>query len=139
MTQDNDDAHQASYDRFIQQTITRGEAWLLSSPAGTGVCESEQFEDTDVILFFSHVADARQVQAKMFPDQKPEKVALFDLLFRWLPGMEKDDVLAGPNWTDELIGLEMEPGELREELLDNLTPKQEADFTARLRPQKKRP
>ncbi len=123
--------------RFVEQTIVSGQAWLLSSPAGTAVCESEQFEDTDVILFFSTLTDARQVQAKLFPDHKPEKIALFDLLFRWLPGMAKDGVLVGPNWTVDLIGQEMEPADLSEELADKLTPKQEADFTARLQPNKR--
>lgn len=130
---------QANSLRFIDQTVASGEAWLLSSPEGTAVCESDEFEDTDVILFFSTLADARLVQAKLFPGHKPEKIALFDLLFRWLPGMAKDGVLVGPNWTSDLLGQEMEPAELSEELTDNLSPKQEADFAARLQPKKKRP
>lgn len=130
---------QANYERFIEQTVTGGGAWLLASPAGTAVCESDEFEDTDVILFFSSLTDARQVQAKLFPDHKPEKITLFDLLCRWLPGMARDGVLVGPNWTADLVGLESEPDEVREELTDNLSPKQQADFAARLQPKKKRP
>jgi hypothetical protein len=137
MTQDAS-ANQTSYQRFIQRTVAANEAWLLSSPAGTAICDSEEFEDTDVILFFSDLAEAREVQAKMFPEHKPQKVTLFDLLFRWLPGMEKDGVLAGPNWTPDLIGQEVEADELREELEANLSPKQEADFAARLRPKQNR-
>jgi hypothetical protein len=52
--------------------------------------------------------------------------------------MEKDGVLAGPNWTAELVGQEVEADELREELEANLSPKQEADFSARFRPGKNR-
>jgi hypothetical protein len=43
-------------------------------------------------------------------------MSLFDFLFRWLPGMSGDGVLAGPNWNQDLVGLELDPFELRESI-----------------------
>ena len=39
---------------------------------------------------------------------------LFDFLYRWLPGMSGDGVLAGPNWNGDLAGREIDAFELRE-------------------------
>lgn len=51
-------------------------------------------------------------------------MSLFDFLFRWLPGMSGDGVLVGPNWNQELIGLELDPFELRKTIEAALSPEQ---------------
>jgi hypothetical protein len=43
-------------------------------------------------------------------------IPLFDFLYRWLPGLHRDRHLAGSNWTGDLIGLEVEPSELQDQL-----------------------
>lgn len=53
-------------------------------------------------------------------------MTLFDFLFRWLPGMSGDGVLAGPNWNQDLIGLEIDPFALRESIDSALSPEQMA-------------
>jgi hypothetical protein len=52
------------------------------------------------------------------PEYEPGEINLFDVLFRWLSGMEGDGVLAATNWNGDLAGREVEPGELRDQLLD---------------------
>jgi hypothetical protein len=37
-------------------------------------------------------------QAKSLPEYAPVEITLFDFLFRWLAGMERDGVMAGTNW-----------------------------------------
>jgi hypothetical protein len=56
---------------------------------------------------------------------------LFNFLYRWLPGMSGDGVLAGTNWTGELIGLEHDPYELREEVEAALPPETREKFHRR--------
>ena len=41
---------------------------------------------------------------------------MFGLLFGWLPAMSCDGGLAGTNWTQDLIGVEKDSAELREEI-----------------------
>ena len=53
-------------------------------------------------------------------------MALFDFLFRWLPGMSGDGLRAGPDWNGDLVGLELDPLELRERIEAKLSPVQAA-------------
>jgi hypothetical protein len=124
---------QENYRRFIQRAAAAGEVWMLSDEDGTATCESDEFEETDVILFFSDLPYARRVQTQSFSDHAPERLDLFDLLYRWLPGMTEDGVLAGPNWTGDLVGLEIEPYDLRVELEKHLSAEQQASFATRYR------
>src|SRR5688500_17243747 len=97
-----------NYRRFIERVAASGEAWILKNESGAAHCESNE-GDSDVILFFSDAAYARRVQNSAMTKYQPQRLDLFDLLFRWLPGMSNDGVLAGPNWTEDLIGLELNP------------------------------
>ena len=90
-------------------------------------------DDVDVLLFFSDPAYARRAQRSAFPEYEPKGLDLFDVLYRWLPGMTRDGVFAGPNWTGDLVGLEVEAFELREELESQLTPEQRSAFDERYR------
>ena len=65
-----------------------------------GMCESndvevENGEPAAVLLFWSHEAYARRVIEAGFDDHVAESLSLLDFLFRWLPGMAGDGVLAG--------------------------------------------
>ena len=124
---------QENYRRFVQRVVVAGEAWILSSNNGAASCESNHHDDADVILFFSDAAYARRAQSQSFPDHEPERMDLFDLLYRWLPGMSQDGVLAGPNWTGDLVELEFDPFKLREELESQLSAEQRTRFAERYR------
>ena len=124
---------QENYQRFVQRVVVSGEAWVLSSESGAAFCESNEQDDTDVILFFSDSAYAKRVQKQSIPGQDVERVDLFDLLYRWLPGMKQDGVLAGPNWTGDLVGLEIEPEELQGEFVKQMSEEQRTEFAERFR------
>ena len=47
--------------------------------------------------------------------------------------MTQDRVLAGPNWTGDLVGLEIDPKELRNELEKNLNAEQRAGLAKQYR------
>jgi hypothetical protein len=122
---------QEDYRRFIERVASSGEAWILNAESGAAHCESNE-EDSDVILFFSDAAYARRVQQKVMTDYEPSRLDLFDVLFRWLPGMAKDEVLAGPNWTGDLIGMELNPLQVQKDLYAALSPEQRTDYKVRL-------
>ncbi len=71
-------------------------------------------------MFWSDRAYAKRVRDNGFGDCQETPMNLFDFLYRWLPGMSGDGVLAGTNWTGDLIGIEITPYELRKEIEDQL-------------------
>jgi hypothetical protein len=123
---------EADVRRFAKRVAGSEVVWYLSSGDGPAVCESNdgdeegEGESREVILFFSDEAYARRCQGSHYEDHEIASMTLFDFLFRWLPGMSGDGVLAGPNWNQELIGLEVDPFELRERIEAELTPAQAA-------------
>jgi hypothetical protein len=60
-------------------------------------------------------------------------MSLFDFMYRWLPGMSRDGVLAGPNWTGDLSGLELDPFELRQAIESAMSPEHLARHEAMYR------
>ena len=46
---------------------------------------------------------------------------MFDFLYRWLPGMTGDGVLAGVNWNGDLCGDGVDPFELRNEIEEHMS------------------
>lgn len=110
---------QMNVDRFIRRVVDCEQVWYLSSDTGVATCTSNNNEPdapAAVLLFFSDAAYARRVRQSEFTDYNVNEMTLFDFLYRWLPGMAGDGVYAGPNWTGDLVGLEMEPFPLREQI-----------------------
>jgi hypothetical protein len=67
-------------------------------------------------MFWSDRAYASRVKNNGFENYEVECLELFNFLYRWLPGMTGDRVLDGTNWSGDLIGVEKDPFELREEI-----------------------
>ena len=111
---------QADVDRFIRRVVDSEIVWYLSSNHGAASCESNRDDSGDdsatVLLFFSDEAYARRAQTRHYRNHEITSMSLFDFLYRWLPGMTGDSVLAGPNWTGDLVGLEIEAFPLRQQI-----------------------
>jgi hypothetical protein len=113
---------QADLERFVRRVAETDEVWRLTSPeTGTAMCEADAGPDDGddeanaaVLLFFSDRAYAERARKAHFLEHEPEAISLFDFLYRWLPGMSGDGCLAGPNWSHDLVGIEIDPFELRE-------------------------
>jgi hypothetical protein len=103
-------------DRFVRRIIESETVWYLSHPNGAAESVSQKEDELPVLLFWSDQAYAVRAKQESFPEHEEESMDLFDFLFRWLPGMSGDGVLAGTNWTQDLIGVEKDPFELREEI-----------------------
>ncbi len=123
--------------RFVQRT-TRSEAvWGIRLSNGLAFAYSNEdpgdgADPVPVLLFWSDRAYAARAQDQSFPDGIVESIALFDFLYRWLPGMAGDGILVGTNWTGDLIGTEVDPGELQERLLEALDETRKSHYRARL-------
>src|ERR1700750_1450237 len=97
------------HERFIAAVVKNKEVWILQGPDAPAVSGSVSDDDVAVVQFWSAAAHAEKAAVEDWVEYEPEAVALYDVLFRWLPGMHEDEVLVGTNLTDEKIGLELEP------------------------------
>ena len=108
---------QASHARFVREVRASGVVWGLKSDHGWAVCESEEYEDTDVYPFWSDEAGARVHATDDWSGHVPASLDLDLFIDTWLVGMSEDGVMVGTNWDAELSGLEVEAYDLAQELL----------------------
>jgi hypothetical protein len=107
----------ANHERFVHDVVASGAVWGLKSERGWAVCESTEYEDTDVYPFWSTKAEARVHCTDEWARYEPARLELASFIATWLAGMSEDGVLVGTNWDADLAGLEVEPEDLAEELL----------------------
>ena len=112
-------ASEANYLRFIEQVRESEEVWGLRSDEGWAYCASNEYEDTDVLVFWSDQAYARKHVKGEWSSHEPVAIPLDEFIDNWLQGMDEDGLLVGPNWDVGLCGLEVEPQELAEKLTDD--------------------
>lgn len=108
------------YENFIKRVSESMTVWGLKSEDGWCVCESNEHEDTAVMLFWSDEAYARQCAVEEWSHYKPTSLSLEEFMNNWIHGMNEDDLLVGVNWNVKLIGLEVEPLDLLKELEESL-------------------
>jgi len=124
---------EADHRRFIERVIRAETVWALRGYDGYAWCESNDHEDRDVIVFWSDRAYAERARKSEFPEYTPVEISLFDFLFRWLPDMSNDGVLAGANWTGQLIGIESDPQELQDQITEHMPKNMIARYIETLR------
>ena len=107
---------ESNFQRFIERIIENETVYYLSNEDGVANSVSNEDEETVILMFWSDRAYATRAK-KCFDEHLDEvEMDLFDFLYRWLPGMSGDGVLAGPNWNGDLVGREIDPFELREQI-----------------------
>jgi hypothetical protein len=114
----------ANYQRFIEGILESGQVWGLQSEDGWVVVDSTEFEESEVMPFWSDEAFAKIHCVGEWEEFRPVAMDLEEFVEEWLAGMTEDGILVGPNWNEELEGLEVEPEEIAERLslnLENIT------------------
>jgi len=106
----------ANYQRFIEDILESGQVWGLQSEEGWVVVDSTEFEESEVMPFWSDEAYAKNHCVGEWADFKPVAMDLEEFVEEWLAGMAEDGILVGPNWNDDLEGEEVEPEEIAEKL-----------------------
>ena len=107
---------EASYQRFLKRVAESEIVIYLSNNEGVANSVSNDDEEATILMFWSDEAYAKRVENVLPEEFEVAQMSLFDFLYRWLPGMSGDGVLAGPNWDGNLFGKELDPFELREDL-----------------------
>lgn len=107
--QDQNANQEASYRKFIQQVAATEKVWGLSQGDIWATSSSNEYEDTEVILFWSDAEGAKACAADEWEGYEPEALPVAEFLENWCVGMYDDELLLGPNWTTELQGREVDP------------------------------
>jgi hypothetical protein len=106
----------ANCERFLDHIQESGQVWSLSSDDGWVVVDSAEFEDSEVMPFWSDESYAQLHCVDQWAHFKPAAISLEDFIDDWLTGMAEEGVLVGPNWNADLEGLELEPDEMLQRL-----------------------
>lgn len=105
---------------FVERVVDSGKVWSLSRADSWAVSLSHDYEDTEVIPFWSDQDGARAGAVAAWAKYKPQQLSLIEFLEDWLPGMHHDTTLAGINWDARLSGNEVEPLPLALELIAHI-------------------
>lgn len=100
------------FNKFVEKIKKSQLVWGLKSKEGWCIAPSNDFENVDVMPFWSESAYAKQCALEEWAIYAPESIPLEEFVKSWLPGMDEDDLLVGTDWNSHLIGKEIEPLEL---------------------------
>lgn len=107
------------YKRFIDDIIENQIVWglKLKDKDGWAVAISNEYEDTGVMTFWSKKIYAKVCIKEEWNDYEACSISLENFLDNWLIGLNDDELMVGVNWDMNLIGLEVEPLDLLEDIL----------------------
>ena len=107
------------YKKFIDDVIENKIVWglKLKNEDGWAVAISNEYEDTEVMTFWSNKIYAKACLKEEWDNYEICSITLDDFLNHWLTGLNKDELLVGVNWDMNLIGLEVEPLDLLDDIL----------------------
>jgi hypothetical protein len=98
---------------FRREVLERGEVWLVEDDDGVPAPISS--DGLRAMPFWSSVARAeRAAQSEQFAGCRPRRLSLEEFGQRWLPGLERDGLLVGVNWSGpRATGYDVEPAQVR--------------------------
>jgi len=97
---------------FAAKISSNAEVWGIKAEQGWALCSSIEFEETEVLPFFSNKEEAALLCSDDWGEYQPEAIPLESFLEDWLPGMHEDNAMVGLNWNADLEGVEVEPADL---------------------------
>jgi hypothetical protein len=103
---------QANLDLFITETKQSQLVWGLRNEEGWLACDSADFEESEVMPFWSAKEDAAAQNVDEWEDFDVVEIPLDIFVEDWLITLAEDGVLIGTNWNADLEGKEVEPSEL---------------------------
>ena len=119
---------QTDLQRFVARSIESEVVWVLEREDSTAYVDSNEDDDAIVLLFWSERAHAKRARKTVFKDYEVAEISLFEFVFKWLSGMAEDEVLAGVNWAGDLTGLELDPEQLQDDLLQTMDERMRTEY-----------
>ncbi|WMN61148.1 DUF2750 domain-containing protein [Pseudoalteromonas xiamenensis] len=104
---------------FVTAVRQQGQVWALGADdEGLVVCDSNQFDDTDVLLLWDSEEKAKAQCNEEWAEFEPVAIPLDELLDEWIEELNADSALLGLNWNDDNVCVEIEPTGLARALED---------------------
>ncbi|PJC87924.1 DUF2750 domain-containing protein [Vibrio sp. HA2012] len=104
---------QANLELFVTETKKNQLVWgLRNEEDGWLACDSAEFEETEVMPFWSSREDAEVHNVEEWEDFDVVEIPLDIFVEDWMITLNEDGVLIGTNWNADLEGKEVEPSEL---------------------------
>ncbi len=105
---------QANLELFVKQALDTQVVWGLKNDEGWLACESTEYEDSEVMPFWSNQNDAQSHNVDEWADFEVLEIPLDIFVEDWLITLDEDQVLIGANWNDQLEGKELSAKEMAE-------------------------
>ncbi|MPY26244.1 DUF2750 domain-containing protein [Shewanella psychropiezotolerans] len=104
---------------FIENVKQHQVVWGLQDETGEGwvVCDSSEYEHTDVMPLWSSEANAKVHCSEEWSDYQPVSITLVEFLEFWVSDLNDDGVLVGTDWLADQECLETDPIELAKSLV----------------------
>ncbi|UCX04683.1 DUF2750 domain-containing protein [Shewanella sp. HL-SH8] len=105
---------------FIESVKKHQIVWGLQDETGEGwvVCDSSEFEETDVMPLWSSEATAKSHCTEEWAEYTAVSITLVDFLEYWVGDLNDDGVLVGVNWESDQECFEIDPIVLAKSLVD---------------------
>ena len=105
---------------FVSQVEETQQFWGLSDKNGDDwvVCDSAQFDETDVLPVWSLEADAKNHCVDEWKDYQPKAVTLKEFMEFWVDDLNDDGVMLGINWVLDGNCEEIDPIEMAKKLAE---------------------
>ncbi|MCG9965173.1 MAG: DUF2750 domain-containing protein [Shewanella sp.] len=105
---------------FIENVKEHQTLWGLMDETGEGwvVCDSGEFEDTDVMPLWSSETQAKSHCTEEWKDYQAVAISLEEFLEYWVSDLNDDGVLIGVDWQSDEDCLELDPIVLAKDLVD---------------------
>lgn len=104
---------EANLEVFISNTKETQLVWGLKNKEEDWLaCDSSEFENSEVMPFWSSKADAEIHNVEEWQEFDVCEIPLDVFVEDWLITLSEDGVLVGINWNEQLEGKELEPSDL---------------------------
>lgn len=97
---------------FIRETKATELVWGLRNEEGWLACDSTEFENSEVMPFWSSEEEAKTHNVEEWADFEVLHIPLDIFVEDWLLTLAEDGVLIGANWNAQLDGKEIEPSDV---------------------------
>jgi hypothetical protein len=108
---------EAKHQKFVERVCTLETVWGLQNEDGWAISDSNDFEDTELMPFWSDRAYAAACAKSEWAAYAPVAIPLAEFLENWCVGIYNDEGLIVTNMDANMFGKEIEPLELALEIL----------------------
>ena len=113
------------HEKFVKRVCETNIVYVLEDEDGFATSSSNNLEDEDgepigILCFWSEKALAKSCVKNGWEEYEPTEIDLTEFIENWCIGIDKDELLVGTNFDQNMFGFEIEGYELILELVEEL-------------------